>query len=904
MEPNLFKYIWHHSKREQIAILSLVLISLPFYYLSLNLPKNIVNQGIQGSGFEGPGSTQKFLYLELPYDEALFGETVVLLDGIELEQLDFLMALSLVFLVLVIVNGLFKFIINTSKGRMGERMLRRLRYELADRVLRFPIPHLRKVKQAETATMIKDEVEPLGGFIGDAFVSPAFLGGQALTALAFILAQSVWLGLVAVAIIAIQSYLIPKLRVRILELGRERQLTARQLAGRIGELVEGGVVIHAHDTSNLERADVSHRLGHIFRIRYEIFQRKFFVKFLNNFLAQLTPFVFYAGGGVLALRGHLDIGALVAVIAAYKDLPGPIKELIDWDQRRNDVQIKYDQVVMQFQPDGMLDPALQDPEAVGDGKLEGTIRLSNAGILDEAGNGLVEQVSLDIEIGEKIAIVGDSRSGKEHLGILLAGLQSPSVGSVRLNGKDLAELPEALRGRRLSYSDQQAYLFPMSLRENLLYGLKHKPLRRTEKSPDPEKAAFDESESRRTGNTTMDIEADWVDYAAAGVKDAEGLEERIIELLGLMDLESDIYRWGLTGRIDDTRHPEIAAEVLELRALLPEQLAARDAEDLVVNFDADAYNHNASLGENLLFGSAARRDFEPDRLADNEILLDTLKETDLLDRVYRMGLEIARTMVEIFADLPPGHPFFTQYSFIDADQLPAYQALVTRADANGIDALEAVDLIQLRQLPFDYVEARHRLGLIDEEVEKKVILARAKLAEAVEEQAPGAVAFHHAERYNPAASLLDNVLFGRVAYGQAKAEETVTGIVSDLLDTRGLHNMVLAAGLEYEAGLGGQRLSPAQRQKFAMVRALLRKPDLLVLNQALSALDRNSQADLAVRILESLQDQGVIWTLQQVGRVEVFDRVIVMQGGRLVEEGRYEDLNRPGTALHAFLAAE
>ena len=114
-------------------------------------------------------------------------------------------------------------------------------------------------------------------------------------------------------------------------------MTARQLAGRIGELVEGGVVIHAHDTSNLERADLSHRLGKIFRIRYEIFQRKFFVKFLNNFLAQLTPFVFYAGGGVLALRGHLDIGALVAVIAAYKDLPGPIKELIDWDlapQRR------------------------------------------------------------------------------------------------------------------------------------------------------------------------------------------------------------------------------------------------------------------------------------------------------------------------------------------------------------------------------------------------------------------------------------------------------------------------------------------------------------------------------------------------------------------------------------------
>ena len=134
--------------------------------------------------------------------------------------------------------------------------------------------------------------------------------------------------------------------------------------------------------------------------------------------------------------------------------------------------------------------------------------------------------------------------------------------------------------------------------------------------------------------------------------------------------------------------------------------------------------------------------------------------------------------------------------------------------------------------------------------------------------------------------------------------QTVTRIVSELLDKKGLHNMVLSAGLEYQAGLGGQRLSPAQRQKIGVVRALLRKPDLLVLNQALSALDRNSQSDLIARVLSSLQGQGVIWTLQQTGRVDAFDRVLVMKGGRLVEEGRYEELNRPGTELHAFLAAE
>jgi len=98
MEPNLFKYIWRHSKGEQINILVMVLVSLPFYFLALDLPKGIVNRGIQGEGFAGPDSTQAFLALDMPFAEALTGAPVRLFDGIGLTQPSYLMALSLAFL--------------------------------------------------------------------------------------------------------------------------------------------------------------------------------------------------------------------------------------------------------------------------------------------------------------------------------------------------------------------------------------------------------------------------------------------------------------------------------------------------------------------------------------------------------------------------------------------------------------------------------------------------------------------------------------------------------------------------------------------------------------------------------------------------------------------------------------
>src|SRR2546421_2621478 len=387
LERSLFGFIIRYSKRDQLLIVPLVVASMVVYYLSLDLPKTIINQAIQGVSFPSADSVKRFL-------------------GLDLERIPYLFALSGLFLGLIVLNGWLKFQINTMKGWMGERMLHRLRYALFDYILRFPLTRFRRVKPAEMATMIKDEVEPLGGFIGEALITPLFLGGQALTAMFFILYQQVALGMIALGIVLVQAVLIPRLRRRLLVLGRERQLTARALAGRIAEGVDGAAEIHANDTSNYERAEISPRLGRIFRIRLELYQRKFMVKFLNNFLSQVTPFLFYTVGGYFVIMGSLDIGALVAVIAAYKDLPAPVKELIDWDQQRMDVEIKYNQVVEQFAaeevaPAGMQAP-IETPALSGEGRLKAA-RLS---LLDDGGTRVVDEVSFECGMNEHIAICG------------------------------------------------------------------------------------------------------------------------------------------------------------------------------------------------------------------------------------------------------------------------------------------------------------------------------------------------------------------------------------------------------------------------------------------------------------------------------------------------------------------
>jgi putative ABC transport system ATP-binding protein len=904
LERNLFAFILRHSKRDQLLIVPLVFASMAVYYLSLDLPKMIINEPIQGKRFPDPDSTAQYLRIAFKLPEFLGGQTVRVFDGFPLEQLPYLFALTLTFLCLIVLNGFIRFKINTMKGWMGERMLRRLRFMLFDQVLRFPLPRFRRVKSAEIASMIKDEVEPLGGFIGEAFITPLALAGEALTALFFILYQHLALGLIAFGMVTMQAVIIPRLRRRQLVLAKQRQLTARQLAGRIAESVDGIVEIRAHDTSNYERAEISSRLGRIFRIRFELYQRKFLIKFLNNFLSQMTPFLFYSIGGYLVIVGKLDIGALVAVIAAYKDLPSPIKELIDWDQQRLDVQIKYTQVIEQFSADDLAPAEMQQVIDTPALPTEGSIRVSNLSLVDEAGEKVVDGVSFEVGLEAHVAIVGQLGTGRSELAQLVARLVPPSSGTVEMGGVDITRAPEAVTGRAISYVGSSAYLFPQNVRENLLYGLKHRPISDATYEGDALRDhEFHLREARRTGGCLLDYNADWIDYAAAGASNPQELEARVLEVLKVVDLEEHIFELGLKSGADPAKVEELRDKLLGARSAMHDRLEAAGQQGWVERFDPARYNRNATLAENLLFGSPVGKAFDVENLARNAYVRRVLEETALTADLVRIGYKVAETMIELFSGLPPGHEFFEQYSFIRHEDLPGFKEILSRTVESDLGAMDDTDRDQLLALPFKLIQARHRLGLIDEALEERIVEARRYFASHLPEELKGAVEFFDPGRYNTAASLQDNILFGKVVTAQAQAGAKVGALLRQVLDDLGLRPLVVRIGLDYQVGVGGARLPAPERQKVALARAILKRPVALILDRVVAVLDPGAQVRVLTRVLEHRRGRSVIWVLENNDLAERFEHVLVIEHGRLAERGSVAELKQRGGALQMLLAA-
>ena len=882
LDPTIYRYVLRHSLPSQIFLLLLTLVSFPFLYYSLVLPKTITNEAIK-SGKHFP---QKIL-------------------GFELDQITYLMVLCAAFLVLVFVNGGFKYYINTLKGRLGERMLRRFRYQLYQRMLLFPISYFHRNSSAQIIPMITAECESLGGFIGDAFNTPIFQGGQLLTNIFFMFMQDPILGLAAVALYPVQGYVIPKLQAKVNQLNRLRVRTIRQVADRVQESATGIGDILANDTARLQLTEFAHLLGTIYDIRFESYQRKFFVKFLNNFLGQLTPFFFFSIGGYLVIRGDLSLGALLAVLVAYKDLASPWKELLDFYQIFQDSKIKYEQIVEQFQPAGMMDARFQldEPERVP--QLAGSVVVSNLSLAEDGGSRVLDGISFSVPLDQHTAVIGQGSSGKSELALLLARLMRPTSGRITIGGIDIATVPTAVTGRRIGYVGATPYLFAGTLRDNLFLGLRHRPVRPAPHEPAIARRRSNQLyEARRSGNIDLDLHDDWLDYDSAGVADLPSLSRRTIEVLARLDFEEAVYALGLRWRLDPDAEPDAAARLLEARKRLDGRLREDGIANLVETYDPERFNLNASVAENLLFGTPIGPTFDFEALADNTYVLQILAKVGLINDLLQAGLQVAETMVELFADLPADHEFFEKYSFISAGDLPEFVAILVRVSSGGAAALPRGDRTKLLSLPFKLIPARHRLDVLDEAMQNRLLEARKVFRTDLPEQARSQIEFFDAEKYNAAASVQDNILFGKIAFGEADAPVRVPSLIAEVVDELSLRQTIIEVGLDYNVGTGGSRLSPAERQKAGIARAVLKRPDLLILNEATSALDGQAQSKVTQGLKEEFAGRGIIWVLHRASLARNFDRVLVLSNGKLEEQGTPAELDHIGSLMSLLIAAE
>lgn len=146
--------------------------------------------------------------------------------------------------------------------------------------------------------------------------------------------------------------------------------------------------------------------------------------------------------------------------------------------------------------------------------------------------------------------------------------------------------------------------------------------------------------------------------------------------------------------------------------------------------------------------------------------------------------------------------------------------------------------------------------------------------------AQDAVMFH--------ASVRDNIAWGRPDAERGDVERAAELAFADEFIRQ------LPQGYDTVVGDRGMRLSGGQRQRIALARALARDPEVLILDEATSALDAESERKIQQAIEKLAESMTIVVVTHRLATVKIADHIYVLDGGRVVEEGSWQEL----TELH------
>jgi ABC-type multidrug transport system fused ATPase/permease subunit len=343
---------------------------------------------------------------------------------------------------------------------LGEQVLAELREDFVEGVLALPLGTVESAGTGDLLTRTTADVDSMSKTVRLAI--PQVLVA-ALTSTAIVVAMVVTAPLAASAALVAVPFVWTGTR-WYLKRAPDGYLKQAQAAAdvnaRIAESVEAGRTVEAFGLQQRRVALAEADLDHAYDTeRYTLRLRCVF--FPSSEVSYVIPVVAtLLVGGLLVLHGHAQLAQVVAVTLYAQQLVDPIDTLLSWaDELQVGLtsfarllgvrEVPEDRVVSGDQPHGVSLVAKDVHFAYAPGK------------------DVLRGIDLELQPGERLAIVGPSGAGKSTLGRLLAGVHPPSQGSVAVGGAELVGLPLEQLRREVSLVTQEHHVFAGTLADNL-----------------------------------------------------------------------------------------------------------------------------------------------------------------------------------------------------------------------------------------------------------------------------------------------------------------------------------------------------------------------------------------------------------------------------------------------------
>lgn len=822
-QKSIFSWIFQYFKGLQLILVALIFAATFFRVLPLEMQKRIVNLAIG------------------------------------MRSIDLLLLYCGLYIGAVILAGILKYVINVIQTYIGERITTEIRQQLYEHIISLPVHFFRKAPPGLVISTVVGELSAVADFLGSAIATPLVNLLTLATFAGYMFYLNPLLAAVSFSVYPLEFLIIPFLQKKYNRLNRQRIDITRRLSNILDESVSGIHEIHGNGGHILEMQKFSKTARELFVTRFKMNSVKLFIKFTNNFFQSFGPFILFILGGYLSIKGRLDLGALVAFLSAYEKLYDPWKELMEYYQTYQDATVRYRRVMSYFD--------VKSPFVIeGDTRervptLEGEVEVRDVGFYVD-GHPLLDGISLDVKPGDQVALVGFSGSGKSTFVMVLAQLYEYHKGSIRIDGRELKDIPKSDLSRSVGYVAQFPFIFDGTIRDNLLYACRA-------------------LQSHGHDGLTLQIPPD----------------DEIYEVIRDVGLEDDIIGLGLNSRLNFPEDEPLAAEIIKLRKLFKEQ-SSEGVSSLVEKFDSSSFLEYCSLATNLLFGAPRDGRSAEEVLLELEDIVEILDNLGLLVPLTILGLHIARETLEILRDVKD-ESFFLRSTPLSPEEVDYFRTLLAR----DTEKMKMSEKLACVRVALRFTQRYHAMLKLPAPFRHYLVRCRVPFRRFMEERHPGVFEFMEEEGYMSSYSVFQNIIFGTVRSEYSHAEAEVSSAVLSVIKKARMEGALLEKGLDFEVGTKGDRLSGGQKQKLAIARVLLKKPKILILDEATASLDNLSQQKIHSLIEDRFRGRATVFSvLHRLELLKNYDMICVMKAGKIVEKGGYEELMQRKGVLYELVS--
>jgi len=305
---SIYAYVWQTSRASQIRICLLVSLVALLSVAPLELQRRMVDSAVSK------------------------------------HELWLLVLLGFGYLVVLLIQGGLKYILNLAKGRVLEEVARDLRKRILERKFITSEPGslspVGAMDSGTTVSMLMAESENVGEFASASLSVPLLQTGTIVWIIAYLLWVEPLIAVLAILIYAPQVFLVPKIQRNVNRLARRRTRIMRKLGREAVDLDK-----LAEDEQARPRTRTSLFVALVFKIRMIIYRQKYILTSLGNFLNSLGVLVVLVVGGYMVIQGQTNVSTLVVFISGFQKISAPWDELINFYRSVSNARVTYSMVV-------------------------------------------------------------------------------------------------------------------------------------------------------------------------------------------------------------------------------------------------------------------------------------------------------------------------------------------------------------------------------------------------------------------------------------------------------------------------------------------------------------------------------------------------------------------------------